>query len=61
MSIELKTISPYSQGIIKEYASLRPIYISEGQFLNQYIWTDFYDTKYVQKEKYRIRKRSIAP
>ena len=52
MYTEPQIISPYSQGIIKEYASLRPIYISEGQFLNQYIWTDFYDTKYVQKDKY---------
>ena len=52
MNIEPKSISPYCQGIIKEYASLRPIYISEGQFLNQFIWADFYDTKYIKKDSY---------
>ena len=52
MSTELKKLSPYCQGIIKEYASLRPIYTSEGQFLNQYIWADFYNTRYIQEDDY---------
>ncbi len=52
MNTVSKHITPYSQGIIKEYATLRPIYISEGQFLNQFIWADFYDTNYIQKDNY---------
>lgn len=52
MNLEPKSISPYCQEIIKKYSALRPIYISEGQFLNQYIWADFYDTKYIAKDSY---------
>lgn len=52
MNLVSKNITPYSQGIINEYAALRPIYISEGQFLNQFIWADFYDTKYITKDSY---------
>lgn len=52
MTTKLEIITPYSQGILKKYAALRPIYISEGQFLNHFIWSDFYDTKYIVKDSY---------
>jgi len=30
----------------QSYADLRHVYLSERQFVNQYIWQDYYDTRY---------------
>lgn len=43
-------ITPSTQGIFKQYESLRPIYMSEGHFLNQYIWEDYYHTRFATDE-----------
>ncbi|BBF44136.1 hypothetical protein lbkm_2824 [Lachnospiraceae bacterium KM106-2] len=48
-----------SQEIITKYSRLRPIYISEGQFLNQFIWSGYYETEYCATEKYLFFKVKI--
>lgn len=45
--------------IIERYAHMRPIYTSEGQFMNQYIWTDFYNTEFAYTDKYLFFKMNI--
>ena len=52
MMSKTEIITPYSQAVLKKYAALRPFYISEGQFLNQFIWSGYYDTKYIVKDNY---------
>ncbi len=52
MTVKPEPITPYSQATLKQYAALRPIYISEGQFLNHFIWSDYYDTKYIMEDSY---------
>lgn len=39
---------------IQNYAELRPVYISERQFVNQYIWEEFYDTHYYKNDTYMV-------
>lgn len=41
-----KPISPFVQEEFEQYESLRPIYISEGHYLNQFLWENYYQTKY---------------
>ncbi len=43
-------ITPSAQGIFEKYESLRPIYMSEGHFLNQFIWEDYYHTRFATDE-----------
>ncbi|MFW5677356.1 MAG: DUF2156 domain-containing protein [Acetivibrio ethanolgignens] len=52
MNYEEKKITPQSQYELSKYAKLRPIYISEGQFLNQFIWSNFYDTTYITGDSF---------
>lgn len=44
--LQLKPISPFVQDEFARYERLRPIYISEGHFLNQFLWENYYHTKY---------------
>lgn len=48
--LQLKPISPFSQDLFSQYEKLRPIYISEGHFLNQFLWEDYYQTRYATDE-----------
>lgn len=41
-----------AQTQFETFSHLRPIYISEGQFLNQYLWSNYYATKYTVTERY---------
>lgn len=43
-------ITPSVQGTFEQYESLRPIYMSEGHFLNQFIWEDYYHTRFATDE-----------
>lgn len=52
MKYEEKKITPESQRELFQYASLRPIHISEGQFLNQFIWANFYSTTYLTGDSF---------
>lgn len=44
--LQLKPISPFVQDEFAYYEKLRPVYISEGHFLNQFLWENYYHTKY---------------
>jgi len=54
MSIELKKLTIADSMRLQAYADLRPIYISERQFVNQIIWDDFYDTHYYYKDTFMM-------
>ncbi len=41
-----KPISPFVQDEFEHYESLRPIYMSEGHYLNQFLWENYYHTNY---------------
>lgn len=44
--LKWKPISPFVQKEFEHYESLRPVYISEGHYLNQFLWENYYHTKY---------------
>lgn len=44
--MDLKPISPFVQEEFAKYEKLRPIFTSEGHFLNQFLWEHYYSTKY---------------
>lgn len=48
--MELKPISPFIQDEFAAYEKLRPIYMSEGHFLNQFLWESYYHTRYASDE-----------
>ena len=48
--LQLQPISPFVQDKFAEYEKLRPMYISEGHFLNQFLWENYYHTKYAADE-----------
>jgi hypothetical protein len=52
MKYEEKKITSFCQYELSDYASLRPIYCCEGQFLNQFIWSNFYDSIYMKAEDF---------
>lgn len=46
MSFKLYNLTPESGELIQKYSNLRTIKTCEGQFISQFIWADFYKTKY---------------
>ena len=44
--LDWKPVSPFVQKEFAKYESLRPLSISEGHFLNQFLWEHYYQTKY---------------
>lgn len=48
--MNLKPISPFVQEEFAKYEKLRPIYASEGHFLNEFLWEHYYQTKYATDE-----------
>ncbi|MSS62632.1 DUF2156 domain-containing protein [Velocimicrobium porci] len=52
MTVSLNSITAFSQSELRKYAALRPIYTSEGQFLNQFIWSEYYNTEYIKTDSY---------
>ncbi len=54
MDIELKKFN-IAEGLwLQNYSDLRPVYISERQFVNQYIWEEFYDTYCYHNETFMM-------
>ena len=49
--LDWKPISPFVQKEFAKYESLRPLYISEGHYLNQFLWEHYYQTKYATDDK----------
>lgn len=55
---DFKALTAESFPVINQYLNLRPTFIAERQFVNQYIWAGFYDTTYAINEKalfYKIK------
>lgn len=48
--MDLKPVSPFIQDEFAAYEKLRPIYMSEGHFLNQFLWESYYHTRYMTDE-----------
>lgn len=59
MSCDYKKLTVSSKSEIECFANLRTNYTSERQFLNQYIWANYYDTHYYRKENYLFYKMTI--
>lgn len=54
MAIEIKKFTITDIKWLQAYANLRPIYISERQFVNQFIWEEFYDTHYYHNHTFMM-------
>ena len=52
MSISFNNFTTYDENRLNKYTRLRPTYISERQFINQFIWQNFYNTTYYCNEEY---------
>ncbi len=52
MSISFNNFTTYDENRLNKYTGLRPTYISERQFINQFIWQNFYNTTYYCNEEY---------
>lgn len=48
--MELKPVSPFAGQEFAAYEKLRPVYMSEGHFLNQFLWEGYYHTRYATDE-----------
>lgn len=59
MNYTFEKLTPECEPLVTKYSSLRPIYTSEGQFINQYIWSDFYGTEFAYTENYMFFKMKI--
>lgn len=51
MNLTWNKITAESQALFQSYEALRPIYMSEAHFLNQYIWQGYYNTQYATDDK----------
>jgi hypothetical protein len=54
MSIELKKLTLEDSIKMQKYVNLRPIYVSERQFVNQFIWQEYYDTHFYCNDKFAM-------
>lgn len=59
MQYTFKPLTAFSLQEITDYASLRPIYASEGQFMNQFVWADYYQTEYCRNDHFMFYKMVI--
>ena len=48
--MKLSPVTPFVQEEFKKYENLRPIYMSEGHFLNQFLWESYYKTRFSTDE-----------
>ena len=44
--MKLRPINPFVQSTFQKYELLRPCFMSEGHFLNQFLWENYYNTKF---------------
>lgn len=63
----LQPISPFVQKTFESYEKLRPCFMSEGHFLNQFLWESYYHTMFATDDialylffEYRGEKRHSA-
>jgi len=48
--MKLSPVTPFVQDEFKKYECLRPIFMSEGHFLNQFLWESYYKTRFSTDE-----------
>ena len=60
--MNFKPVTPFVQKEFSKYESLRSIYMSEGHFLNQFLWENYYHTQYATDDTalYLYVKRDSA-
>lgn len=51
MVIDFKPLTADAFPIIEQYINLRPSFVAERQFVNEYIWSGFYKTQYATTDK----------
>lgn len=54
MSIELNRLTLEDSKKMLRYTDLRPLYVSERQYVNQFIWQEYYDTHYYCNDTYMV-------
>ncbi|BCN29809.1 DUF2156 domain-containing protein [Anaeromicropila herbilytica] len=59
MTCDCKKLSVDSKELIEKYSNMRTNYTSERQFLNQFIWANYYNTCYYEKDDYLFYKMTI--
>lgn len=52
MDLEFYNLTAESEPIIDRYSDLRTLNTCEAQFINQFIWSDFYNTRYCVTDDY---------
>ena len=64
----LQPISPFVQKTFESYEKLRPCFMSEGHFLNQFLWESYYHTMFATDDialylffEYRGEKKAFCP
>lgn len=48
--MELRAITPAAREDFAKYENRRPVFASEGHFLNQFLWAHYYHTRYAADE-----------
>lgn len=54
MSLAFKSLDATCIDEFNQYSVMRDIYLSESQFVNQFIWSNYYKTKYYANGKYLL-------
>jgi hypothetical protein len=54
MGIDFKKLTIADLMYLQSHTCPRPIYISERQAVNQFIWEEYYDTHYYYNDKYKM-------
>lgn len=54
MSITFNNFTIYDEERLQKYSRLRPTYISERQFVNQYIWQEYYKSQYYCNDQFLV-------
>lgn len=54
MSLEFKSLEADCMEEFNKYSIMRDIYLSESQFVNQFIWSNYYKTRYYANGKYLL-------
>ena len=64
----LRPISPFVQKTFESYEKLRPCFMSEGHFLNQFLWESYYHTMFATDDialylffEYQGEKKAFCP
>ena len=59
MQIEFKELSADDYSLFREFANKRNIFITESQFINQFIWSGFYNSSYYNDEQFLFLKVNV--